>query len=95
MVRTTVAEHEAYRQGYAAGQAHVAEVDRRVAKPRWALGAGTFAAGLVTVAAIVASRRTDDTGDIFAGFAIVAGVGVAMAGGLKVLFGQETDVWGF
>jgi len=90
-------EYEAYRRGFDAGRLHHQSggVDNRLSTRKIVLSLGTFVAGMTSVAVVVASRRDDDTGDIFAGIAIVSGLAVASMAGLKVLMGGETPTWGF
>ena len=92
----TLAEYEAYRMGYAAGQAG-SDPDTRLTKRKLWFAAGTFAAGIVGVASVIASRRPrgDYLGDIFASLAITSGIAVAGIGAFKVLAGSPTPTWGF
>ncbi len=93
----TSEEYEAYRRGFDAGLLHHRSGGPQsgLSTRKILLGLGTFAAGMASVAVVVSSRRDDDTGDIFAGIAIVSGLAVASMAGLKVLMGGETPTWGF
>jgi hypothetical protein len=90
----TPEELEAYRQGYHAGLRTAA--DERSGPPgrrQYVLAAGTFAAGVGGVAAIVASRKPGGGGDAFAAFAIATALAGATLGALRVLLGEPTPTF--
>jgi hypothetical protein len=85
----TPAELEAYRQGYHAG-IRTADAPTATGRRQYLLAAGTFAAGVGGVFAIVASRKPGGSGDAFAAFAIATALAAAALGATRVLLGEPT-----
>ena len=90
----TPEELEAYRRGYHAGLKHAVEPPPGPpGRRQYLLAAGTFAAGVGGVAAIVASRKPGGSGDAFAAFAISAALAGAALGSVRVLLGEPTPTF--